>query len=194
MIGDPLRRLVDSREELAAESAKAGGSYIGGFEGTAAKLLAELNELTHDEPRIHGWPQTPKGLSGQLRKIAPALRHLGYHVDFTRAGDAEGSRIITVDTRTSYALRCKSKAAERQMRQMRQTEDQRSGASDASVRSDAEAPTSSKNGPRRQRTNGPLAGDPGPAAAGAAAVGRRSRRMAQPGRRSNDQADTVCNG
>jgi hypothetical protein len=55
-----------------------------------------------------------------LRRIAPALRKLGYTVVFGRAGDAAGTRIITIDTALSYAAGSADKANDRQNRQNRQ--------------------------------------------------------------------------
>ena len=41
-------------------------------------------------------------MSGALRRIAPALRQLGYRVEFLKAGHAR-ERIIAIDTALSYA-------------------------------------------------------------------------------------------
>ena len=42
-----------------------------------------------------GWPRTPKGMGNAVRRIAPALRKLGYVVTFDRAGDAARDRTIS---------------------------------------------------------------------------------------------------
>jgi hypothetical protein len=43
------------------------------WEGAPAELLAELTKLAGDRPPA-GWPKHPNALSGQLRRLAPALR------------------------------------------------------------------------------------------------------------------------
>jgi hypothetical protein len=46
-------------------------------------LLDELEKLADDKAkRRRGWPATPRALSGQLRRVAPNLRHAGIQVTF----------------------------------------------------------------------------------------------------------------
>ena len=45
----------------------------GGWQGTASELLDRITP----ERRPRGWPQTPRGLSGALARLAPALRAHG---------------------------------------------------------------------------------------------------------------------
>ena len=107
LVGGPLRDMLDQRDALAnlAAMERRGYGYAGplGFKGTAKQLLGELNEFTQAKP-IHGrgWPRTPRAMSGALRRIAPALRQLGYRVEFLKAGHAR-ERIIAIDTALSYA-------------------------------------------------------------------------------------------
>jgi hypothetical protein len=64
-----------------------------GWTGTAADLLALLAP-GHGEAVPRGFPATPRGLAGQLRRVAPALRAAGIDVEFTRDGTAGGTRLI----------------------------------------------------------------------------------------------------
>ena len=48
-----------------------------GFDGTASALLQLLNDREHDRGRERGWPRTANRLSGDLTRLAPALRELG---------------------------------------------------------------------------------------------------------------------
>lgn len=58
-----------------------------GWTGTAAELLALLTP----DPVPRGFPRSPRGLSGQLRRVAPALRSAGVEVEFTKT---ERARLI----------------------------------------------------------------------------------------------------
>jgi hypothetical protein len=107
LIGMALCDMLAGRDALAALAEREGRYYVGplGFEGTAKELLRDLNDFmqgkSHPGP---GWPRTPRGMGGALRKIAPALRKLGYVVKFAIVGHAK-DRIITIDTPFSYAAR-----------------------------------------------------------------------------------------
>ena len=59
--------------------------------GTAARLL-EL--LPPREGAVKSWPRTPRGVSGHLRRVAPALRKHGVAIEFARSPDQSGSRLI----------------------------------------------------------------------------------------------------
>jgi hypothetical protein len=61
-----------------------------GWTGTAAQLL----ELLTPDPAPRSWPRTPRALSGQLRRLAPALRAGGVGVDFAKASDRAGRRLV----------------------------------------------------------------------------------------------------
>jgi hypothetical protein len=66
----------------------------GPWQGTARKLLETLKRPT-DCPEEH-WPRTPRALAGRLRRIAPALRMLGWLVEFDDSDHAKG-RIIKLE-------------------------------------------------------------------------------------------------
>lgn len=50
------------------------------FTGTSTALLDVLNNRVLERDRGPNWPKTARGLSGQLRRIAPALRGDGFDV------------------------------------------------------------------------------------------------------------------
>jgi hypothetical protein len=61
----------------------------GGWQGTASELLDRITP----ERRPRGWPQSPRGLSGALARLAPALRAHGVLIE----REARGSeRILTL--------------------------------------------------------------------------------------------------
>lgn len=65
------------------------------WKGTAADLLAVLAQQV-DEAEIRGphWPRSPRGLTGALRRLAPALRLAGVEIESERAANRERSRFI----------------------------------------------------------------------------------------------------
>lgn len=64
------------------------------WRGTASELLTALNDRASDPERRHDeWPVDATRLSGQLRRIEPALRALGVFVDRTKY---RGSRRLTL--------------------------------------------------------------------------------------------------
>jgi hypothetical protein len=68
-----------------------------GFDGTATELLEQLETLVDQTVRKKkAWPPAPHVLSGQLRRIAPALRRVGVEVSFTHSG-ARGIQVRKVD-------------------------------------------------------------------------------------------------
>jgi hypothetical protein len=69
------------------------------WQGTAGQLL---NAITPDRPP-RDWPATARKLSGDLRRIAPALRANGITVTFDRANGGARQRLITLATNGSTA-------------------------------------------------------------------------------------------
>ncbi|MHB8324790.1 MAG: ATP-binding protein [Candidatus Dormibacteria bacterium] len=51
------------------------------WEGTVSSLLERITP----ERQPRGWPQSGRGLSGRLRRLAPSLSQVGLDIDFTRA-------------------------------------------------------------------------------------------------------------
>ena len=66
--------------------------------GTSTQLLAEITKLTAEIiQKTPAWPKTPRGLSGQLRRIAPFLRKTGIVCDLDcRDTDRNRSRLIKI--------------------------------------------------------------------------------------------------
>jgi hypothetical protein len=71
---DGVRRTIDASPVGAALAAYL-AEVPGGFNGTLSELLDRL-----DRYRPHGeaWPRSPKGLGDALRRLAPALRLIGF--------------------------------------------------------------------------------------------------------------------
>lgn len=61
------------------------------WSGTAGRLL-EL--LPAPDGAAKGWPRTARGVSGHLRRVAPALRKHGVGIEFVRSADGSGARLI----------------------------------------------------------------------------------------------------
>ncbi len=68
------------------------------IEGIAEDLLGELGRALGDENllRRKEWPQTGRGLSGWLRRLAPSLRRTGIDIEFHRATTSDRDRLITL--------------------------------------------------------------------------------------------------
>jgi hypothetical protein len=67
-----------------------GDSNNSSWTGTATRLLAKLNGIAGDSTkRLWAWPQSPRGLSGQLRRLAPNLRRANVHVEFEHTGERQ---------------------------------------------------------------------------------------------------------
>jgi hypothetical protein len=81
----------DAGNELAIESSMVGKVIVemmgttSTWTGTASELLAELDDLSPDKiRRLKAWPQTPRTLAGQVKRLAPNLRAAGIDVDLGR--------------------------------------------------------------------------------------------------------------
>jgi len=76
---DAIRSLLEQRPERA-------------FAGTATELLTALDTVVDDEMRrARAWPKAANALSGQLKRLAPALRAEGVEIDETQT-PGSGSR------------------------------------------------------------------------------------------------------
>jgi hypothetical protein len=89
----------DQAHELAVDTSPAGQALVEladiGFHGTAADLLARLNERVDEtRSRQRGWPASARAVSGIVRRLAPNLRELGYDVAFSREPGTARRRII----------------------------------------------------------------------------------------------------
>jgi hypothetical protein len=57
----------------------------GQWEGTCQELLDGLNASVGDPTRRNrDWPESPRGLTGRLKRLAPCLRAVGVEVEFQR--------------------------------------------------------------------------------------------------------------
>ena len=68
------------------------------WEGTATELLTRLSPLGRPPA---GWPQTPRRLSSDLRRLAPQLRYVGIDLMFDRRHGHESHRIIRIENVTA---------------------------------------------------------------------------------------------
>lgn len=103
-----------SANEIALESsiiAKPLLDYLersGGWQGTAAGLLAALDSERGEEGRpVRGWPAQPQHLSGMIRRLAPNLEAVGWVVHFC---EKARPRILTI-SRTELCLNSSSGAS-----------------------------------------------------------------------------------
>ena len=69
----------------------------GTFRGTATQLLEALNAPLEGRSGGKDWPTSPRGLSGAVRRAAPALRRIGIDVDFSRKREI-GLRMVPSGT------------------------------------------------------------------------------------------------
>ncbi len=95
---DAYRRNRDEAAEGAIDGTLV-GRYVAevgreGFAGTATQLLHRIEHVAGtDATRRRGWPATPRGLAGIVRRLAPSLVASGVSVAFDRAGH-DRQRII----------------------------------------------------------------------------------------------------
>lgn len=77
----------------------------GVWEGTATELLNSLESDDYSDEktrRLRGWPRSPRGMGGALRRLAPNLRSYGINVAVDeRKGGAKRDRIIQLEKRTA---------------------------------------------------------------------------------------------
>jgi hypothetical protein len=70
------------------------------FDGTATELLDRLDGLASDQTRRSKfWPHSGQALSGQLKRLAPALRKAGIAIDIGNPKNREpgtGRRLIQI--------------------------------------------------------------------------------------------------
>lgn len=67
------------------------------FEGTMSGLLAVLETCIPERARkTKGWPKTPQGLSGRLRRAAASLERLGINCVFDIRQPGSGDRLVRI--------------------------------------------------------------------------------------------------
>jgi len=75
------------------------------WEGIARDLLADLDDAAGEQVvKSKGWPRTPRGLSGMLRRLAPDLRRVGVDIAFAREGH-DRTRTITIEVTAPESAR-----------------------------------------------------------------------------------------
>jgi hypothetical protein len=75
-----------------SEALTSGGPII---DTTATKLLQKLNNFVgHQRP--HGWPRQPNHLTKALRRLAPAMRKMGFKVELDRVRDGNNVKLISI--------------------------------------------------------------------------------------------------
>ena len=75
----------------------------GPWQGTCTELLEELRSKVGDTAaRVRSWPATARILSGQLRRVAPALRRLGVNVEFLRNGKTRTVKVSAAPVETCH--------------------------------------------------------------------------------------------
>lgn len=72
----------------------------GKWKAPASELLRVLNSARSLGTEPDGWPQTPQGLVGALRRLAPTLEKVGWHVrlGLKDTTDAHGRLVLIVST------------------------------------------------------------------------------------------------
>ena len=68
----------------------------GKFEGTATELLGELRVHAENLGVLGIMPKAANGLSQSLKRIDPNLEKVGLQIEWYRAGNSSGDRIIRI--------------------------------------------------------------------------------------------------
>ncbi len=141
----------DGANESAIESSPIGAMILKlaeglgePWQGTAAELKAALEGLL---PRSgegpvrppHGWPKTPKGLSGDLRRLSPNLRAIGIEVSFDRVAGGKRKRIIGIERVGDNASQPSQPSRESAADDGRDARDARDAISPPATETDAES-------------------------------------------------------
>ncbi len=78
-----------------------GATSLDPWSGTAEDLLTELAAASSEAARRNkAWPKTPRGLRSELTRLAPALRGIGYQIEFDQREGHERRRLLVI-TRAS---------------------------------------------------------------------------------------------
>ncbi|KAF1691850.1 hypothetical protein [Pseudoxanthomonas koreensis] len=89
--GSPMGRVLLSFIRARAE-----------WSGTAAELLSALAGVAEESTvRSQGWPRSPRGLSGAIRRLAPALRLQGIEITTDRNATARNLRLCSTGKQPS---------------------------------------------------------------------------------------------
>jgi len=101
----------DNADEIAVEASPIGPTLLayldglgdsGEWQGTASELLAALNtRVADDTKKARDWPKRANSVSGQVKRLAPHLRRLGFGVQIGEREGHEGRRIICLSKRVA---------------------------------------------------------------------------------------------
>jgi hypothetical protein len=69
--GDAAQVVIDS--SLVASALVQMMGQLASWEGTTKELLGRLGQVNAEYVRHKSWPESPRGLTGELRRLAPAL-------------------------------------------------------------------------------------------------------------------------
>jgi DNA polymerase-1 len=95
---------IDEAQVHAIEGSPLGPTLLQLLEsedwsGTYTDLLERLNQLAGDRTtRAKGWPRSARGLSGEVRRIAPAFRARGYQITMGARDPATGRSLISIQS------------------------------------------------------------------------------------------------
>lgn len=67
------------------------------WDGTATALKGKLESVIGESINKKAWPQSPRGLTNALKRIAPALRKVGIQYTKTRGTDKNRTKLIKLD-------------------------------------------------------------------------------------------------
>ncbi len=97
---DAMRKsAVETALEASPLTAPIRALAVGGWEGTATDLLAELADLVEDQvARSRSWPKSARSLSTALRRLAPDLRSEGIEIEHGQTTGAGSRRVWSIRT------------------------------------------------------------------------------------------------
>ena len=113
--------VVDANLEGSPVYQALQAAIVAPWEGTASELLEFLQRPENVPDKL--WPHSPRGLSGKLRRMAPALRMIGWVVTFDDSDHRRG-RIIQLENPPAKPSQSSVPSEpEQNMDQMRTVED-----------------------------------------------------------------------
>lgn len=95
--GDASVAALESSMIFPALEEFVGELHGGAWNGTCQQLLNDLTRIAGDRSRSKYWPGSPRGLSGQLRRLAPSLRGAGIVITFGQSDGSNSRRSVRVE-------------------------------------------------------------------------------------------------
>ncbi|MFQ5716123.1 MAG: hypothetical protein ACE5GQ_03375 [Nitrospinales bacterium] len=96
--GDNISAAVEIglENDVVGETILSLAKDSGEWGGTCTELLDTLAEKVPEKiTRTKSWPKTPAAFSNKLRRLAPALRHVGVEIEFNRKG-TDRRRVVSI--------------------------------------------------------------------------------------------------